>query len=264
MSKVDSGSGVYKIEHVPSGRVYIGSAVNIRRRLHIHRCDLRLNRHHSSKLQRAWDKYGEAEFACTVLLQCDKTELLANEQRFLDSMSAVLTGFNCNPTAGSWLGRKHSPEARAKLSALKTGVPHGVGHTVSSETRAKIGAANRGRQRTDETRAKLRAARIGKKPSLGMVHTEAARQRMSLARKGRHLSPEHIEKSRLGRVGIKFSPEARENMRKGCIGRKPNRLGIKHSAETRNKMRERKLSYWRLKKSMFFIDPTLKEAASNA
>jgi len=61
------------------------------------------------------------------------------------------------------LGLKHTPEARAKISASKQGGKH------TPETRAKISVAGRGNKsasghkRTPETRAKISAARIGRK-----------------------------------------------------------------------------------------------------
>lgn len=52
-------------------------------------------------------------------------------------------------------GRKHTDEARAKMSAAA------MGHSVSEETRAKIGAAGKGRQHTLATRARMSASHMG-------------------------------------------------------------------------------------------------------
>jgi very-short-patch-repair endonuclease len=56
------------------------------------------------------------------------------------------------------MGRKHTPEAKAKISASK------MGHAVSAETRAKISAAHKGRpghKHTADAKAKISAAKIG-------------------------------------------------------------------------------------------------------
>jgi group I intron endonuclease len=66
-------AGIYKISHAASGRAYVGSAVNIKKRWATHRHALRTGRHHSQKLQRAWSKYGEAEF-CLALKGRPKSE----------------------------------------------------------------------------------------------------------------------------------------------------------------------------------------------
>ena len=65
MSK--TGSGIYAIVHIETGRKYVGSAVNLTKRWNIHRHGLRNKKHHSAALQRAWDKYGEAAFSFEVL-----------------------------------------------------------------------------------------------------------------------------------------------------------------------------------------------------
>ena len=46
-------SGIYQIQSIiKPEKKYIGSAINIRKRWHIHLCNLRKNKHHSKKLQR--------------------------------------------------------------------------------------------------------------------------------------------------------------------------------------------------------------------
>ncbi len=65
-----------------------------------------------------------------------------------------------------------------------------VGHTFSTEHRAKIGAKSKGRVHSAETRAKMRAAKIGKPLPPGLVANHVH------GRKGRKHSPEEIEKIR--------------------------------------------------------------------
>ncbi|MCR4299295.1 MAG: GIY-YIG nuclease family protein, partial [Gallionella sp.] len=60
-------SGIYKIEHTTSGKVYIGSAADLVKRFSTHRVALRKSKHPNSKLQRAWNKYGEAEFMFSII-----------------------------------------------------------------------------------------------------------------------------------------------------------------------------------------------------
>jgi len=69
----------------------------------------------------------------------------------------------CTGLSGTMLGKKHSAETRALMSATRSGVlspTYGKKH--SAETRAKIGAANKGRTISAESRAKLSAALKGK------------------------------------------------------------------------------------------------------
>ena len=53
-------------------------------------------------------------------------------------------------------GRKHTPEARAKISAAKIGV------RKTPEHRAKLSEAGRARRHSEHTKAKMRASRLGR------------------------------------------------------------------------------------------------------
>jgi len=58
--KIPTVSGVYQIRCKSNGKIYIGSAVNLRQRWDGHRRALRKQRHHNVHLQAAWNRYGEA------------------------------------------------------------------------------------------------------------------------------------------------------------------------------------------------------------
>ncbi|BAM29077.1 hypothetical protein G176_gp05 [Xanthomonas phage CP1] len=147
-------SGIYSITS-PSGKRYVGSAVNLRKRWAVHRCELEKGKHHCSALQRAYHKYG-GDLEYSVLILCPKEELIKEEQWYLDS-SAPGTLYNSSPTAGNSYGVKRSEETRALISTIRTG------STLSAATRAKVSAAMLGRNVSAGTRAKLSAAHMGLK-----------------------------------------------------------------------------------------------------
>jgi group I intron endonuclease len=166
-------SGIYKIEHVASGRSYIGSAVCLKRRLAKHKTELSTHRHCNQRLQRAWDKYGEAAFTMSTIETVEsKEDLIVREQHWIDRLGSVVQGFNICPTAGSALGIKKSPESIAKTAAAHRGMKR------SEETRARIREA-RARQApfSPETRAKLAAIGKGWKPSQEMMARSLAANR---------------------------------------------------------------------------------------
>jgi group I intron endonuclease len=69
-------SGIYIIRHVESNKIYIGSAVRLNKRWNFHRFKLRQNMHENSRLQNAWNKYGEDAFEFSIIeLVSDKTKL---------------------------------------------------------------------------------------------------------------------------------------------------------------------------------------------
>ena len=54
--------GIYRILNTINNKFYIGSSVNLRKRLYEHRRLLRLGKHENYHLQNAFTKYGEENF----------------------------------------------------------------------------------------------------------------------------------------------------------------------------------------------------------
>jgi group I intron endonuclease len=160
-----TASGIYAITHIDSGKMYIGSAVNIYKRKSVHIANLRAGNHHSIKLQNAWNKYGESLFEFKALLVCDKKDLLFYEQRLIDGYDVANTGYNVCPTAGSCIGVKQTAEDKAKKSAAMKGNKSSFGVKQSPEHIAKRMAAHIGRKHSEESRAKMSAAHSGVKRS---------------------------------------------------------------------------------------------------
>ncbi len=158
-------SGVYCIRNTISGRVYVGSAVRPRQRWNLHRSLLARGMHHSTKLQRSWEKYGPDAFMFEMLEQVEPSLLVEREQAWIDKLNAACprTGFNMAPVAGSSLGRKHPPEVLAKMRK-----PHRSPPPRTAEHRANLSAGrighhwNKGIPKTTEHRAQLSAAKKGK------------------------------------------------------------------------------------------------------
>jgi len=217
-------SGVYVIEHIASGKKYVGSAArSISRRWDQHRHDLRKGTHHSVLLQRAWNKYGEDAFAWQIVKRTAPDEAVESEQAFIDLYQACdpKRGYNILPIAGSCRGLKHTAETRAKMSAARTGLK------PTAETRAKMSAASKGHKR----------------------HTDATRAKISLSQKGRKRTAETLAKMSSVRIGVKREPFTAEhcaNMSAALKGRKLTaehranmsayRMGLKPSVETRARM----------------------------
>jgi group I intron endonuclease len=96
-------SGVYQILCIPTGKIYIGSTVDLRARWSSHRRSLRQGNHQNAYLQQAWDKYGEANFVFSVLEFVKKSSLLSAEQAWIDKTGCAdrNIGFNIFEVAGS-------------------------------------------------------------------------------------------------------------------------------------------------------------------
>lgn len=139
-------SAIYQIRNVINGRIYVGSAINLRKRLIAHRSLLDRGKHHSKVLQRSWHKHGANAFSFEVIEYVTPARLIEREQYWIDFVDATnpKTGFNIAPKAGSSLGRKHPPEVcakmRAKSSKGKKKPPRSLEHSAAISV-AKKGIA---------------------------------------------------------------------------------------------------------------------------
>lgn len=84
--------GIYKIENKINGKVYIGQSKNIESRWKQHIYDLNNNSHHSYKLQKEWNEYGEYSFEFSVLEKYD--DLDSKEQFYIDKYNSIQKGYN--------------------------------------------------------------------------------------------------------------------------------------------------------------------------
>jgi group I intron endonuclease len=76
--------GIYTITHIETGMKYIGSTCMFGERLNEHRRCLRQNKHHSSRLQNYWNKYGEDGFIFEVLEVIEgRDRLLEEEEKWI-------------------------------------------------------------------------------------------------------------------------------------------------------------------------------------
>lgn len=194
-------SGIYEIFCALEGKSYIGSTSFLRRRFSEHKRALRKKAHHSQKLQRAWNQHGENAFVFSVIEKCNTEKLDLLEQFWIDEKRSFSDGYNAAPFVTCWpigikwteerkekvrgsgnhmfgsnrcgeknpmFGRTHSEETKRLISVKSSERTQGKDHplfgvVVTSETRAKISAGNKGKHNqakgpmSQETKAKLSA-----------------------------------------------------------------------------------------------------------
>ncbi len=196
-------SGIYKIENVINGKIYIGSATSLMKRLGQHKNQLRQQKHPNIKLQRSWNKYGEAAFVfAPVEMVVDKSLLIAREQHWLDSEQPY---YNIAKVAGSNLGVVASEASRKKASTALKGRPK----TPEARANMRIAAQNR----TPEHRAKISASLLGK------VVSAATREKMSANRIGKKATPETLKRMSASNKGRVKTAEERANISAALTGK---------------------------------------------
>lgn len=167
-------SGIYKIVNCITNKIYVGSAVNFKNRWSWHIKDLKRNAHRNSKLQRAWNKYGENTFTFHVLEYCEKEKLIEREQYWIDTLKPE---YNIALIAGSSLGIKRSIKTKQLQRNLK------LGKSLSLEHRNKISYGNKGKKHSEETKRKISKAHLGNKWALGFRHSEDTKAKMRKPKK---------------------------------------------------------------------------------
>jgi len=196
-------SGVYKIKNLVSGKLYVGSAVDITSRFKVHRSALNFDRHHNDYLKKSWDKYGEDSFVFEVIEYCSKDKLLEREQYWIDFYGATNRdiGYNILEHAGSLLGFKHTEETKRKISQSLKGEMVGeknpmYGTKWTEEKRKEASEKFKGKNNprygnhsplSEETKKKISNAVKGEKnPMYGthLKHTQETRRKMSESRVG--------------------------------------------------------------------------------
>jgi group I intron endonuclease len=189
--------GVYIIQNITSGNMYIGSSKNLAIRHKHHFLDLQNGKHHNEPLQRAYKKCGIEALAFKLILYCEPKELLRYEQALIDLWEPQ---YNTCQTAGNRLGykpsdserekisqslRNHpvSDKSRAKMSQSAMGHKNNSGRHPSEETRKKISEANKGQIPTPLNRIRSSEANRGNQHSKGIFPSEETKKKMSEAQK---------------------------------------------------------------------------------
>jgi len=107
-------SGIYSITSFIKGRIYIGSAINLRERKIDHFASLKKGNHHNTYLQNHYNKYKKKDLQFSIVEFCLKENLIQREQYYIDQIPKKLK-FNIAKKANSVMfGRNHSKQAIKK------------------------------------------------------------------------------------------------------------------------------------------------------
>lgn len=185
---------IYCIEHIESGKKYIGKSINIEKRLSKHKGYLtravmvksQTNRH----LWNAVQKYGWDAFKSYIIeeVSLDDVKLSERELHWIDTYNTVDRDFGYN------LRRDSSTKM-----------------IVHDETKELIRLANTGKKHTDETKRILHLNRTGdKNPMYGKELSDEHRQRLRESGRVRIFTAEHRKNLSVSSKGRVVSEETKD------------------------------------------------------
>ena len=106
--------GIYCIENLVNSKKYIGQSIDVFSRWKSHKCQLRNGKHTNSKLQNAWNKYGEVNFKFYIILEAAREKLDELEIYYISLYDTYKNGYNKD--FGGNTNKVITPEMRKKLS----------------------------------------------------------------------------------------------------------------------------------------------------
>ena len=164
-----------------NNKIYIGQSQNIKKRIAIHKQHLRGDYHTNSYLQNAWNKTKEENFRFeTLLYMYIGPQLNDIETKLIEMVMRRNQAYNLAKDATAPMrGRKHTKEAKHKISIGLRENKHRLGIPHTEETKRKIGMAGIGRKQSDETKQKRVNSRLGYR------HSAETKRKISIAAKAR-------------------------------------------------------------------------------
>lgn len=186
IDEANENSGIYFIFNVVNGRLYVGSSVNLKKRMQRHISTLIKRKHYNTHLQNAWDKYGMDSFIFIAVEYTLIENLIEREQFWLEQFDFEKQLYNICPTAESRLGRLQTQETKNKISEAvkKVKSKSRRKRRIPEETRKYLSELRTGRRHSEEAKRKISEKNKGSKRS------EESRKRMSDAQKKRRLKHE--------------------------------------------------------------------------
>lgn len=208
--------GIYVITNMTTGTVYIGQAVNIRRRWESHRHYLAANKHGNRYLQNAWNKYGADAFKFSIhtsfadlpmpsakfvldAAEIEAIKLFPDTYNLMDAgISAPLAG---PETRAIWSKQRLEMWASAEFKAKRSEATKKL--YQDPEWKAARDAAVREAKGTPEERAKAKEHfdRIWQDPE--------HQKRQSEMRRANWQTPEYAAQQKASRMASWQDPEKR-------------------------------------------------------
>lgn len=158
LKQLKNRGGIYCWYSKQTGKMYVGSAVNLRARTNdYYQASYVKDRKHFPII-RAMEKYGRDNFSLIILEYTNKENLLRSEQYWIDS---ITPSYNILTVAGSWSNHHHTEDAKLKMSKARIGKTHTEEvKKLMSLSRRKENNSFFGKTHSQETKDLLSAYRL--------------------------------------------------------------------------------------------------------
>lgn len=150
-------SGVYAIYNPATSIYYIGSSVNLWKRINNYRQAHYVSTYPDLPICQALVEYGFNNIIIMVLQYTTRENATVQEQKFLDAYKLY---YNVDSIASSPQGRRHSEETKEKMRAAKLGTK--VSPEALENMRASWKDRGKGIPKSEDHKAKISAAIKGK------------------------------------------------------------------------------------------------------
>jgi hypothetical protein len=222
--------GIYKITS-PSGRVYVGQAVNIEKRWRYYN---KVVCKGQTRLYNSFVKYGVDKHIFEVLEECLEESLNIRERYWQEYYNTVESGLNLKLTKTKDKSGRLSKETKKKIGESNSIAL--TGKILSEETKNKIGEGNKGKVVAEEVKAKMssNSAKYWK----GKTFSEEHKTNIQKGRQGYKHSEETIEKIRQSHLGKQHTEETKQKLAEQRRGKSSGAKGRTHSEETKQRLRE--------------------------
>ncbi|RPB17850.1 GIY-YIG-domain-containing protein, partial [Terfezia boudieri ATCC MYA-4762] len=147
-------SGIYRWVNNLNKKCYVGSGIDLAKRLGSYYNKNELNRN-SRPIKDALVKYGHKNFTLDILEYCSQPELLEREQLYIDLLSPE---YNVLKFAYSMLGFRHSPENLEKFKEKIISPLYPLFLLLYNNKKKILSLVHKGKLVSQETRNRLAVA----------------------------------------------------------------------------------------------------------
>ena len=199
---------LYTITNIRTNKLYIGQTIHKEHRFDQHKRGLNGNYHENPELQKDWERYGEDAFVFEWVSEHQLDDLTQAEQDLVDHLREIGKVYNRGICVDNVMrGRKHTPEAIAKMSAWQKGRPKSEAHIQA------MSECQKGKKHTEESKKKISEAQKGKTIS------EETKEKLRVAHTGKKMPDAAVEKTRKANVGKIVSEETKAKMKAAATKR---------------------------------------------